>query len=819
MDYRKNGKPDVHYYSNRLNNKLNYLRTSLAAVIEAPSGYGKTTAVQDYLGKNLSQSTDVYWFTAADEAPEAGYLRLCREIEKIDSQVGECLLRIGFPNVFTIGECCDALRDIECDRDSWLVIDNFQSLNTSLPASFLTALLEHGGSGLHIVIITQMLGRDVHSSIAGRAFLHITAADLRLDTDDILRYYALSGVVITRKEAQSAAHYTEGWIVALFLQLKAYQETGHFSKAAIISLMDHVVWERLTEQQKTFLLQLSPFEMITVQQVCVLAQYDSMPGYALEALQSPFIRYDGSRSQYELHSILSELLVQKLRERGEAFERECFIRAGNLCRDNNRNAEALAFYWKIKDYKGILSMDFTYLIFDKTGGVPFSAIALDLVQNCPTKIRNEYPLSMLRIAWALKATGMDAMFTNLLDELDLTLGQDAFLRAEWHLLSAYRFFPGIDKMIPLLKEATLLFKGKSSRVILPDAPWCFGDYSQMVTFHLKQGEADREADTLEEFIALYSKLTNGHGSGADALFRAELAHYRGDLKQAEVLAYKAIFLAEANRQSIVHLGAAMHLCEIAVEKSSFKEWQSALDSMEHAASYQSNDAVRVVLDTQRGLLLNELGYPERIPDWLKNMDQIKQLPPALRYNALYVHVTFLMHTGEFVRMIGILQAVRESINPYPKFGSILIYIMIAIGHIQTGDRVSGAENLKQALEEGMPDDLTYIFAAHHWLLKQLSEELIRKNFPEHLTRYKEIKDRFKIGFDRLHTALLHGSLPENLTEREREIALLAAKGLKNSEIAAELIITENTVRTHLHSVFQKLDIDRRAKLAEKLLKN
>jgi LuxR family maltose regulon positive regulatory protein len=69
----------------------------------------------------------------------------------------------------------------------------------------------------------------------------------------------------------------------------------------------------------------------------------------------------------------------------------------------------------------------------------------------------------------------------------------------------------------------------------------------------------------------------------------------------------------------------------------------------------------------------------------------------------------------------------------------------------------------------------------------------------------------------LHTALLPESLPDSLTAREREIALLAAKGLKNSEIAEKLIVTENTVRTHLHAVFQKLDIDKRTKLAEKML--
>lgn len=817
MGQKKNVKAEPHYYSERLKKKLNTLQSAHTTIVEAPSGYGKTTAIRDFFEAGLLQSTPVYWFTAADEVLEAGFRRLCLEIEKIDSRAGARLLRNGFPNAVTIGETCEALRSIVCSRETWLVIDNFQFLNTGLPPSFLAALLEHGGAGLHIVIVTQMLGRDIHRLIAGRGFLHITASDLRLEAGDVRRYYALTGVDITKEDAHSVVRYTEGWIIAVYLQLKAFQETGAFSDTAIISLMDHLVWERLTEEQQIFLLRLSPFEAVTVQQACALAQFDAIPGYAMEALQSPFIRYERAEARYELHSILSELLAQKRRERSGAFDCECLIRAGDLCRDNGRNAEALAFYWQVKDYRGILSLDFSHLIFDETGDTPFSAVALELTQNCPAEIKKEHPLSMLRMAWALKAWGNDEAFAQLLDELDLTLEQHGRMRAEWLLLSAYRFYPHIDNMMPLLKEAVPLFDGKSSRVILPSAPWCFGDYSQMVVFHRKPGEADREADVLEDFISLYSKLTGGHGSGADALFRAELAHYRGDLNQAEILAYKAIFLAEGNRQSIVQLGAALHLCEIAVEKSDFEGWQSALNSMEHAAVLQNNAVVRTVLDTLRGLLLNELEHQDRIAGWLKNADQARPLPPAVRNNALFVHIGFLMHEGEYARMAGVAQALREALCLYSPFGDALLSILVAVGHAQTGDKALATENLERAMEQAMPDCLTYLFAVYHWLLQGLPEVLIRKKYPEYLTRYLEIKERFEKGFNRLHASLLPDSLLDNLTVREREIALLAAKGLKNGEIAEKLIITENTVRTHLHSVFQKLDIDRRARLAEKLL--
>lgn len=819
MEYRKKEATSIHYYSDRLKYKLNRLRASSATIIEAPSGYGKTTAVRDYLRENIPQSVDRYWFTAVDEEPEAEYRRLCYEIKKIDERAGSLLLSIGLPNAFTIGETCDILRSVECDRDCWLVIDDFQSLNAGLSSSFLIALLEHGGRNLHIVIITQMLSREMHRAIAGRGFLYITASDLRLDAKDIFRYYSSSGMKITKKDAETIAHFTEGWIIAVYLQMIVYRETGEFSSCAIIPLMDHLIWGRLTEGQQTFLLYLSPFETVTLRQACALGRFETLPGYAMEALHSPFIRYDNASSRYEMHSILSELLARKRMERGAFFERECLLRAGNFCRDNNKNAESLAFYWQAKHYEGILSLDFSSLIFDKVGDTAFSEIAQDIAQNCPAEIKNEYALSMLRIAWALKAAGIDMLFCDLLDELDLTLERDGMLRAEWQLLSSYRFFPDIDKMVPLLKEAAFLFGGNCSRVILPDAPWCFGDYSQMATFHWLPGEADWEADRLEEFISFYSKLTGGHGSGADALFRAELAHYRGNLNEAEILAYKAIFLAQTNEQSIIQFGAAMHLCEIAVEKADLGKWQNALNSMEHAAANLNSATVRTVLDTLRGLLLNELGHHDRIPGWLKDMEQIKTLPPALRSNALFVHISFLMHKGEFTRMIGILQATRESEDSCLLLCSQLSYILIAIGQIQTKERALAAVNLERALEQGMPDGLVYLFAAHHELLKGLSEELISVKYSEHLSNYLEIKKRFMAGFGELHSALLPGSAYENLTEREREIALLAARGLKNSEIAKQLTVTENTVRTHLHTIFQKLDIDRRAKLAGKLLKD
>ena len=55
-----------------------------------------------------------------------------------------------------------------------------------------------------------------------------------------------------------------------------------------------------------------------------------------------------------------------------------------------------------------------------------------------------------------------------------------------------------------------------------------------------------------------------------------------------------------------------------------------------------------------------------------------------------------------------------------------------------------------------------------------------------------------------------------LTERERQVAMLAARGLSNRQIADQLVVTVKTVEWHLGHSFRKLDVDSRARLRELL---
>lgn len=63
--------------------------------------------------------------------------------------------------------------------------------------------------------------------------------------------------------------------------------------------------------------------------------------------------------------------------------------------------------------------------------------------------------------------------------------------------------------------------------------------------------------------------------------------------------------------------------------------------------------------------------------------------------------------------------------------------------------------------------------------------------------------------DRFATLSRQAQAPELLSEREMGVLRLMATGAANKSIAAQLCISESTVKTHIQSIFQKLDVNDR----------
>ena len=303
------------------------------------------------------------------------------------------------------------------------------------------------------------------------------------------------------------------------------------------------------------------------------------------------------------------------------------------------------------------------------------------------------------------------------------------------------------------------------------------------------------------------------------MFRAQLAFYRCNIQECEILSHKAAFLSESKKQGILQLGATLILAQIALQKSDAEGWQNAISSMERAASYQSQNTIvfQSVLDIVRGVLFNELAEAERIAEWLKNGDFLSSmLPMTIINDAIFVYISYLMNKGEIAKLIGIIEVLIPKIGIGKPVIHHILLILSAIGHVYLENRALAERLLRQAVEIALSDGMLFPLAPYSWLLKGLVDELIEEKYPMCFERFKEIKERYGNGWDTLHNAIRPSEFPSDLTSREFEVACLAAEGLRNSEIAQRLVVTESTVRAHLRAVFEKLQIDRRAKLAQKL---
>jgi two-component system, NarL family, nitrate/nitrite response regulator NarL len=107
------------------------------------------------------------------------------------------------------------------------------------------------------------------------------------------------------------------------------------------------------------------------------------------------------------------------------------------------------------------------------------------------------------------------------------------------------------------------------------------------------------------------------------------------------------------------------------------------------------------------------------------------------------------------------------------------------------------------------------------VLKQTAPDLIVKSIRKvhsgeiwldsHTTA--AVMRQFSTGADMASGGNGKGRERSPLSTREREIVALVAQGYKNKEMAEKMFISEQTVKNHLHNIFDKLGVSDRLELA------
>ena len=190
------------------------------------------------------------------------------------------------------------------------------------------------------------------------------------------------------------------------------------------------------------------------------------------------------------------------------------------------------------------------------------------------------------------------------------------------------------------------------------------------------------------------------------------------------------------------------------------------------------------------------GWAEAFPDALLVKD-VLELSSNLEFVASYsTALVFWLHINDSQKDM-LTATIAKLLQSYPD--AKVVVLANTPGHAETLQALSaGAMGYAHAYSapEMLKEIRTVINHGGIWLGQQLLKRLIE-------TSVKLAGNRSEVVEDLLG----------RLTSREKEVAIEAAKGLSNKEIARALNITERTVKAHLAKSFERLGVKDRLQLA------
>lgn len=187
-----------------------------------------------------------------------------------------------------------------------------------------------------------------------------------------------------------------------------------------------------------------------------------------------------------------------------------------------------------------------------------------------------------------------------------------------------------------------------------------------------------------------------------------------------------------------------------------------------------------------------------------------EIPSTLPFPLDFEYLTLarvLLAEGRPDAMSGLLEKLaRESGLAGPAGNAIEVSMLCALALQARGETSRALHNLRHAISAASEEGYLRVFVDEGVAMRSLLMRL-REQEP----RGSEIRayvEAILAAFED-ETVSAREQLPrriemEPLTEREREVLGLIAKGLTNKEIARQMVVEVSTVKTHVHNVYGKL---------------
>ena len=852
----------------RLLELLNQGSHKKLTIVSAPSGYGKTTLLCQWLaGHNLPYA----WLSLdeADNDPVRFLSYLVVALQQIDQHLGESILNdiqsVGMASTGTRSmvelALTQLLNDIALiDGPLFLVLDDYHLIENTRIHEMVSFLLDNQPVPFHLTIATRLDPPIPLARLRAQAQLvELRANDLCFTVDEVSAFLNdVMKLALPREQITALEQRTEGWIAGL--QLAALSMQDQENKAAFIEaftgsnhyIVDYLLEEVLNRQPdpvREFLLRTSILESMTG------ALCDALTGRSdgqaiLERLEQSnlfIVPLDEQRQWYRYHHLLADVLQSRLQQFHPEAVPELHKVASQWFEINGFLELAIhhAIYGKdlkkagdLIEHNAMSMLMHGELVTLLNWIKPVEEIAYDRPWLCTYK---SWALTLtgqldIAVAWLQKAESATSLTSQesrqelrghieairaYIAEAHGDAGQ-AILHAQkalgflpesnqavrsvvtFTLGTAYRLAGDHKKATQTLKTARRVARMAGNRYLELGAVFTLAD----LTFD--QGKLHQAFDIYREALELATqpkgKVLQAAGM---AYFGLGLIYYEwNDLKAAEENTWQAIDLCK-KWGHFVNLAASLVLL------SRLKQVQGDLEMAEQAI-HNAEELTRtysLALRAESWVMAFRVqlwiaqGNLEAAKRWAEESDITSADEFSYLREAEYLTLARVrLATEQYTQVLELTHRLQNAAQAAGRMGSLIeMLVLQALAYQAKADFSQALVALKLALSLAQPEDYVRVFLNEGGSMR----ELLRRAGTQGIEA--QFVARLLSEFDQRAEGSNVAVQPliEPLSKRELEVLHLLADGLSNLEIADKCIITVGTVKAHTASIYRKLNVNSR----------
>lgn len=309
-------------------------------------------------------------------------------------------------------------------------------------------------------------------------------------------------------------------------------------------------------------------------------------------------------------------------------------------------------------------------------------------------------------------------------------------------------------------------------------------------------------------------------SDAQVLFEAEVAYSRGEIDQAY---HRAKYLLDKQSDFYAALAAGMLLALCAIWRGDLALWRYAKVHIAKAPAASQKD--RDVIDLSITAVDSMLYYAEAFPDWFKSgcfeLLPTDSLPAAKVFYAKYLYalgygVATRQLEVEGIQGLALMNMIPYTIEPMISqamadrslIAEIYLRLTCAAVYHNAGNDTQAIRHIDRAVGLALPDRLFGLLAEYGRTLDTLLEQRIGMVSQEALEQVKTLYQIYHKNWSYLSGNVRGKNLITTLSRKEREVAKLAAFGMRNAQIAETLHMSLSSVKQAIRIVSEKTGVGR-----------